>query len=200
MQNAHDVALEKFKPVPPAKLSCQSIGRSQITESACNADITPSGGVCSVPLVLSVIIVRLSHHWLTLIDFLTIYSNSFLPSTVTSYNAHSPQSINTMQRVQSKQAVLCDEADPHGLSSSTKSMAASADRHYAQLNSQNVETQHHRSELSLARWCHEVHRAQKSSHWWCNGCCPRPEPRSQPQSQSYASSRSPASSRSSPRS
>lgn len=78
-QSAHDVALEEFNPVPPVKLSCQSIGRTQITESAYNADITPNGGVCSVPLVLSAVIARLSHHWLALIDFLTIYSNSFLP-------------------------------------------------------------------------------------------------------------------------
>lgn len=41
MQSAHDVALEEFNPVPPVKLSCQSIGHLQITESACNADITP---------------------------------------------------------------------------------------------------------------------------------------------------------------
>jgi hypothetical protein len=59
-QGAHDVALEEFNPVPPVKLSCQSIGRLQITESAYNADITPSGGVCSVPLVLSAAIARLS--------------------------------------------------------------------------------------------------------------------------------------------
>lgn len=89
MQSAHDVALEEFNPVPPVKLSRQSIGRLRITESAYNADITPSGGVCSVPLVI------FSHrsiitHWFALIDFLTTYSNSFLPSTATCYSAHFP--------------------------------------------------------------------------------------------------------------
>jgi hypothetical protein len=95
MQSAHDVALEEFNPVPPVKLSCQSIGHLQITESAYNADITPSGGVCSVPLVLICRHRSIVIHCLALIDFLTTYSSSFLPSTATCYSAPFPNNPST---------------------------------------------------------------------------------------------------------
>jgi hypothetical protein len=60
MQSPHDVALEEFNPVPSVTLSCQLVSRLQITEIAYNADITPSGGICSVSLVLSAVVIRLS--------------------------------------------------------------------------------------------------------------------------------------------
>lgn len=99
----------------------------------------------------------------------TLHQSHLSSISITTF--HQTQT-DPMQRVQSQQASPCDAADPHGSPSSTVSMASSVNRYYAQLRPEQIETRPHRSELSLAHWCHEVHRAQQTTHWWCSDCCP----------------------------
>ena len=85
-----------------------------------------------------------------------------------------------MFRVQSQQAVLCNDNDPYGAASSPDSLASSVDRYYASQPAKSIETRHRRTELSLAHWCHEIHIAQERTYWWCTGCTPVFDPLATP--------------------